>query len=117
MTQLLLLTEKSVVACNHGARVNIVAAQRFVTIANEAALTFPDPSGKPIGGCPNIGASIKPCTFSLAVGKGYSSFVTINGRPMVKQDLDGLTDGTPPGGVHFTTASVLQTFVTENDSP
>ena len=115
MPDLLVLTEKSVVKCNHGARVNITAAQRFVTIAGECVLSFPDPPAKPISGCPNIGASIKPCTLSLKALKGYSTFVTMNGRPIVREDLDGLTDGTPPGGVHYTNMSALQTFVTASE--
>lgn len=111
MAGIFVLTEKSVINCKHGGRVNVTAAQRFVTIAGEAVLSFPDPTPKPISGCPNISSSSKPCTSTTSTLKGFSSFVTMNGRNIVNADLDGLTDGTPPAAVHYSMTSALQTFV------
>ena len=111
----LVLTEKSNIHCNHGARVNVVAAQRYVKIANECVLSRPDPAAKGISGCPNIGAGIKPCTFSGMVTNGYSSFITMNGRSIIKDSLTGLTDGTPPGVTKYSVFAVKQTFVTTSE--
>ena len=113
MAKPLILTEKSVIKCNHGGRVNMPASQRFVKIANEAVLTSPDPKAKPISQCPLISSNMVPCTSTAVTAPlaGLSSFVTINGKSIVNDLLDGMTNGTPPGTVHFQCVSVLQTFV------
>jgi hypothetical protein len=35
------------------------------------------------------------------VSKGYRDWIRIDGHRMVGNDLDGLTDGTVPGTVHY----------------
>jgi hypothetical protein len=102
------------VRCDHKlGRVTMVAPEDFVFIAGRTIVTDDDPRGRPIGGCPNVGVAIKPCTQTLVVQRGKSGFVFIGGKPVVRADLDGFTDGTPPGGVHYTVQHPGQTLVTE----
>jgi hypothetical protein len=47
------------------------------------------------------------------VKEGYSAFVTIDGKPVCLDSLQGLTDGTPPGTVKYKVNAPGQTLVTE----
>jgi hypothetical protein len=105
------LTLESVVKCDHGGRVTNVASQQWVTISTVPVLVEVDPEGRNIVACPNYGANIKPCKKTLKVAVGYSGLVRIDGKRTVLSTLDGLTDGTPPGAVHYTMRDPAQTFV------
>lgn len=97
-----LLTEDAVLVCDHeNGRVAVVATQHLVTIVGRAVLVDNDPEGRPISGCPNTAAMIKPCTSTLKVEKGYSDFVYIDGKAVCLDTVTGLTDGTPPGVVDY----------------
>jgi hypothetical protein len=54
---------------------------------------------------------MKPCTATLRVAEGYSGFVRVDGHAVVLSNLDGLTDGTLPGTVHYTVRDPGQDFV------
>jgi hypothetical protein len=108
-----LLTEDAVIVCNHDlGRAAIAAGQGLVTIANRKVLVENDPEGRLITGCPNIGATIKPCTATLAVQAGYSKLLRINNRSVCLDTVTGLTDGTPPGTVKFKVSHPGQGLVT-----
>ncbi|MGR9115880.1 MAG: hypothetical protein ACU85E_08955 [Gammaproteobacteria bacterium] len=97
-----ILTEDAVLVCDHETGiVAIAASQNLVTINGRAVLVGNDPEGRPISGCPNTGAMIKPCTSTLKVKNGYSDFVHIEGRAVCLDTVTGLTDGTPPGVVDY----------------
>lgn len=107
-----ILTEDAVLLCDHRlGRVAITPSQKLVKVAGRRALVSPDPAGKAIGGCPNMGPTIKPCTNTLAVTAGYSAFVRIDGLPVCLDTVRGLTDGTPPGTVNYSVQIPGQTFV------
>ena len=72
-----------------------------------------DPVGQRIAGCPNLGATIKPCTTTLKVDAGYSSFIRIEGRSVCLRTVTGLTDGTPPVAVRYSVRVPGQQFVRE----
>jgi len=108
-----LLTLNATVSCDHRARVSLVANQTFVKISGSPVLTEPDPVGRSIGGCPNAGANIKPCTRTHKVSSGYSGLIRIAGRSVVLNTLIGLTDGTPPASVTYRARSAGQEFVME----
>ena len=96
------LTEDAVVTCKHVLGiVQQEPCQELVTIARRRVLVEPDPVGRTIKGCPNVGATIKPCVKTLAVQEGYSPFIRVAGRRVVLDSLTGLTDGTPPGTVKY----------------
>lgn len=96
------LTEDAVLVCDHeNGIVAIAASQAWLTIAGRAVLVDSDPEGRPIAGCPNTGAMIKPCTSTLKVKKGYSDFIRVDGKAVCLDTVTGLTDGTPPGVVDY----------------
>jgi len=107
----LVVTEKADVRCKHRGVVKISASQHFVTVSGTPVLILLDPAGKSIGGCPNVGANIKPCTASLPAERGWSKFVTIQGQPMALKPITGKTDGTPPGMVEYIVVDPAQNFV------
>jgi len=114
MTSLKLLIEDARLTCEHVLGVvDIRPTQNLVTIAGRRVLVQPDPESRPIHNCPNIGATIKPCTLTLKVEKGYSDLIRIKGRPACLETVTGLTDGTPPGVVHYLVRDPGQTFVSE----
>lgn len=103
------------IRCDHVGVVTNIASQRWVRIAGEPVLVDNDPQGRVISRCPNIGATVKPCTTTLKVATGYSSWIRVGGRAVVLDTLDGLTDGTVPGTVHYRVRRPGQSFV-EADS-
>jgi hypothetical protein len=105
------LTRESVVKCEHDGRVTNVASQQWVTIGGVPVLVDADPEGRDIVACPNYGPTIKPCVKTLKVAVGYSGLVRIDGHRTVLSNLDGLTDGTPPGLVHYNVRDPKQRYV------
>jgi hypothetical protein len=109
------LTEDAALICKHVlGRVSIAASQRWVTIASRRVLVDPDPEGKGIQGCPNIGPAIVPCKITLKVQKGYSQWIKIGGNFVCLDTVRGFTNGTPPGVVEYTVRDPGQTFVKES---
>lgn len=108
------ITEDAVVVCKHAlGRVQIAPTQTLVTIEQRKVLVDNNPEGRAIKGCPNYGAVIKPCTRTLAVQTGYSSFIRIGGRRVCLETVSGLTDGTPPGTVRYEVRTPGQNLVEE----
>ena len=108
----LFLTTRASLVCKHElGRVGIQGSQGFVTIGGIAVLVENDPENKSISGCPNTGATIKPCTSTLRVVRGYSDLVRINGRRACLDSTTGITNGTPPGGVRYVVRQAGQGFV------
>lgn len=106
------LTEDAVLVCKHElGQVGIAPTQDLVTVEDRRVLVRSDPEGKPIAGCPNAGPTIKPCTTTLPVKKGYSSLVSVGGRPICLETVEGLTDGTPPGTVKYHVRTPGQSLV------
>jgi hypothetical protein len=109
-----LMTEDALVVCTHELGiVGIVAGQTLVTIGRRKVLVEIDPQGRPIGGCPNVGPSIKPCLTTLVVKQGYSSLLRINGKRVCLDTVTGFTDGTPPGVVKYKVNNPGQDLVEE----
>ncbi len=97
------LTEDALLTCKHDLGiVQLTTTQDLVTIAQRKVLIENNPESRPIVHCPNIGATIKPCTLTLKVEEGYSDFLRINGQRICLDTVTGLTDGTPPGVVKYT---------------
>jgi hypothetical protein len=106
-----LVTERSTIRCGHDGKVVTVASQRWVRVSGAPVLVDPDPQFRPVVACPNVGPTMKPCTATLTVAAGYSTFVRIGGQAVVLSNLDGLTDGTVPGTVHYQVRVVRQHYV------
>ncbi|MGC5224697.1 hypothetical protein ACPW96_19200 [Micromonospora sp. DT81.3] len=108
------VTRDADIRCEHKlGRVDLKAPEDFVFVSGQPVLTDGDPIGRSIGGCPNLSIGIKPCTVTVNVQRGHSGYVTIAGKPIVRADLAGLTDGTPQGQVQYRVQHPGQTLVTE----
>ncbi|MBX3628406.1 MAG: hypothetical protein KF908_00585 [Nitrosomonas sp.] len=108
------LTENAVLVCTHeSGLVSNEPSQNFVRIRGKRVLVARNPENRTITGCPNTGPSIKPCTKTLKVTRGYSALVRINGRNVCLSNVTGLTDGTPPGIVAYKVRSAGQKLVSE----
>lgn len=106
------LTEDALLLCKHVlGKVSLAASQGWVSIEGRKVLVQNDPEGRSISGCPNVGATIKPCTNTLPVETGYSTFLRIDGKPVCLDTVEGLTDGTPPGVVKYDVKNPGQTLV------
>lgn len=109
-----LLTEAAVMVCLHeNGVVSPVATQNLVRTGGLRVQVEPDPVGRPIAGCPNVGPTIKPCTSTLKVDAGYSTWIRIQGRKVCLDSVTGLTDGTPPGTVKYKVRTPGQNFVAD----
>ncbi|MCW2604779.1 MAG: hypothetical protein JWN61_2914 [Pseudonocardiales bacterium] len=108
----LAVTVDARVVCTHElGKVALVNSQQWVRISELPVLIEPDPEGRSISGCPNFSIGIKPCLHTLSVRVGYSSFVRIDGHPVVRSILAGFTDGTPPGVIQYVVRDPAQPFV------
>jgi hypothetical protein len=99
------------IRCDHDGKVANNPSQHWVEIAGHPVLVDNDPEGRSIARCPNIGATMKPCVKTLRVAAGYSNWIQIDGHAIVLDTLDGLTDGTVPGTVHYGVRNPGQSFV------
>ena len=98
-----LLSQDAVLVCDHASGlVGIVPTQAWVKVEGRLLLVDNNPESRPIVGCPNYGATIKPCLTTLKVDQGYSAFLRIDGRSICLDTVKGLTDGTPPMTVQYT---------------
>jgi hypothetical protein len=112
-----LITEKAVLPCDH--QLGIVQnrpTQTLVRISGQRVLVEIDPEGRAIRSCPNIGIGIKPCTTTLKVQVGYSSLLRIDSHRVCLDTVTGLTDGTPPGVVHYKVRTPGQAFVSQGEA-
>jgi hypothetical protein len=93
-----LMTEDAIVVCTHQlGNVGNQPSQGLVTIGHRKVLVDNDPESRNVRLCPNIGVTMKPCTTTLKVVAGYSTFVKIDGHAVCLDTVTGMTDGTPPG--------------------
>lgn len=99
-------TENARVRCSHGmGNAKPQSSRPFLRISGAAVLVDADMPGNSIKRCPNYGPTTKPCTTTLPLATGRSSFVFAAGRPVVFEAARGPTDGIPPG---ITTYAVLR---------
>lgn len=92
------MTEDATVVCAHqpGNVRGFSPAQKWVTVERRKVLVRPDPVGRPIDGCPNVPPMGRPCLTTLAVTRGYSTLVRIDGRAVCLDTVTGMTDGVAP---------------------
>ena len=92
------LTDRAHLACKHSptSRVAIRAGQSWVAIEKRRVLIRPDPENRPISGCTVVPApGIFPCSATLSVQQGYSSWIRIDGRPVCLDTVIGFTVANP----------------------
>jgi len=105
------VTTRAVIRCGHDGTVENLPRQRWVTVSGAPVLVDDDPQGRAISTCPNVGPTMKPCARTLRVAAGYSAWLRVDGHAVVLSTLDGLTDGTLPGTVHYTVRDPGQSLV------
>jgi hypothetical protein len=106
------LTQDAVIVCNHQlGKVATVTSQQHVRVDSRPVMIEPDPESRPISGCPNYGPGIKPCTTTLKVQAGYSSWIRIDGRSVCLDTVTGYSDGTPPGVVKYVVTAPGQHWI------
>ncbi len=90
-----MLRAGAIMVCTHEMGVvGLAPSQKWVRSMGLPLLVKPDPEGRPIAGCPNLTVVTKPCTLTLKVRQGYSSFISIDGQPVCLDTIIGGTDGT-----------------------
>ena len=99
------------VRCDHDGSVQNNPSQHWVSISGRPVLVDDDPEARAVARCPNVGATMKPCKKTLRVFEGYSTWIRVGGKAVVLDTLDGLTDGTVPGTVHYRVRSPGQSYV------
>ena len=110
---MLILTEDAKLVCAHQlGKVKNEPSQDWVRIDGRRVLVRPDPVGRGIVGCPNLGIGIVPCRTTLKVKGGYSAWIFIGGEAACTDGVRGLTDGTPPGLVEYLVNEAGQSLVT-----
>lgn len=91
------LTEDALLLCKHViGRVQIEHAQDWVTVEGRAVLVDNDPEGRSIKGCPWTGVGVKKCEQTLKVIRGYSTLVTVGGKALCLDTVEGFTESLPP---------------------
>ena len=107
------LTEDAVLYCLHvPGRVGLDPRQSWVTIAKRRVLVAKDPEGRPISSaCWNVVTPNVPCTRTLPVITGYSTFIRVDGHELCLDTVTGLTNGTLQGTVRYSVADPGQTFI------
>jgi hypothetical protein len=110
-----LLTEDAKLVCAHrSGKVSIAAiGQKFVAVEGRLILVATDPEGRSISGCASMGPGIRPCVTTLVVEAGYSEWLRIDGKRVCLDTVTGLTDGSPPGTIHYLVVDPGQTLVSE----
>jgi hypothetical protein len=106
-----LLVLRGTLRCGHDGLVSTKASQPWVRVDGSPVLVDNDPQGLSITMCPNISVNFKPCTTTLAVRDGYSTFVRVAGHAACLETVVGFTDGTPPGAVEYRVRQPGQDFV------
>jgi hypothetical protein len=104
------ITTNGTLHCAHGGRVDMKPSQHLVRIQGHEVFVARDPEGRPIGGCPIV--SPKPCSQTLQVLTGYSSFLRIDGHRVCLSTVKGITDVAPPAPYYVTGSG--QHFVRAN---
>lgn len=112
---MLLLIETGLLSCDHNGTglVHNRPSQDLVRISGRRLLVESDPVLSPITSCDNIGIGMKPCTSTLNVQQGYSDLLRVDGHRACLDTVTGLTDGSPPGTVHYRVRRAGQDYVTE----
>ncbi|MTD44534.1 hypothetical protein GKE82_09580 [Conexibacter sp. W3-3-2] len=96
------LTASAKIMCPHGGQVTLIPKQMKVLANGSPVLCLGDVAGSPIVGCtlPPTPATV-PCTVvatEIPVPKvGMNPQVMVNGKPVLLQGLQGLTNSVPPG--------------------
>jgi len=96
---MLWLTEDASLHCDHfgtGKVTSFAPLQSWVTVARRRVLVEPDPEGRPMDGCiMNPLEGFLPCSSTLKVTSGYSTWVRVDAHAVCLSSVVGLTLANP----------------------
>jgi hypothetical protein len=91
------LTTGSTIRCMHGGVLKIFDVEMLCEIQSASILTTKAVLGGSFIGCSQAGPGMKPCLRIVQIVKGISSMFCVSGVFAVTNELDFITDGSPPG--------------------
>lgn len=95
---MLWITEDANLRCDHAGSARITGFapwQSWVTIARRRVLIEPDPEARPMSGCIMNPPQFLPCSTSLKVTAGYSTWIRIDSHAVCLSSVVGLTLANP----------------------
>lgn len=93
------LTESSSLGCTHGGSISLHAGQSKLTVNGSKVLVSGDLDGASVSLCGTTPSpTTSPCqTFTPSPG-GAAQKLKVNGKGVLLETLQGITNGVPPGG-------------------
>ena len=107
------VTENADIRCQHSGKVSLSASQHWVRIGGVSVLVATDPEKRSISGCQLRAdpVGLIPCTATMVVIEGYSTFIRIGGHRVCLDTVRGKTVGSPPGVHDYLVIDPAQRFV------
>jgi hypothetical protein len=96
---MLWLTEDATLRCDHSGSAKVTSfapLQGWLTIQQRRVLVDPDPEGRPMSGCIlNPLEGFLPCSTTLKVTSGYSTWIRVDTHAVSLSSVVGLTLANP----------------------
>jgi hypothetical protein len=95
---MLWITEDANLRCDHagsGKVTSFAPLQGWVTVQQRRVLVEPDPEGRPMSGCIMNPPQFLPCSSTLKVTSGYSTWVRVDTHAVCLSSVVGLTLANP----------------------
>lgn len=90
-----LVNQNSVIVCQHGGVTTLSKGDPKCILRGSRAIRIGDLIGSTISGCSQIGSGKSPCTVVVSVTSGITRKLLSTSGPYIKQDLIGVTNGSP----------------------
>lgn len=101
------LSRRSVLVCDHGGT--------LVLPEGDGPLTVDDIANADIVGCPNAGIAVRPCLHALPPTTGVAEHSSADGEAYLLSTVSGITDGMPPGTVHYRVRTPVMVSLGDDD--
>jgi hypothetical protein len=95
---MLWITEDATLRCDHAGSARVTSffpLQSWVTIGHRRVLVDPDPEGRPMSGCIMNPPQFLPCSTTLKVTAGYSTWIRVDSHGVCLSSVVGLTLANP----------------------
>lgn len=108
------VTTDSSITCKDSGKLRLTGTARL-TVDDHPVVAFEDlPKSAPYTGCDfgKESGAVKPCASTVVVSRGAASKLTVDGRPVLLDDLKATTDNYPPPAPPAVTVKAGQTKLT-----
>lgn len=108
------LTAAGAVSCGQDGTVTLTASQQVLIVGGTPALVPDDLSGASVVGCttvPDSSKGLKACSSTTAPTAGAAALLVAGGKPVLLETAAGLTDGTAPNPVAYSTSDAGQSLL------